>query len=260
MIMPNDLSDVRGLFSWPRHSPKFKSLDDELDAIANGTKAISLFAFSPREVVDSTADLHAEVMRLALQRQLAVTHIGGTRGQGQIRVFVYARDHAWRIPALETLYRLCTDGEYGWSEGAEVLESTLLGYSESDIKGWLDTKRARYVNNHGETIYIILDASQRSELEELGFKAVSAGLVGDALSGFFTTGPGYVAPEAVRALAPGITIVRAAVTQSYLMSLSKESGSFDGDILKVSIRKEAIPSFNLALRSGFQVLSPDGWK
>jgi len=78
----------------------------------------------------------------------------------------------WRVGAFLSLMG-ASDKAPGWSDLAEVLFSTLLGYSDKDIDEWMARTRNRQSGWGGETIYFVLGKSRLPDLERVGYRCLS---------------------------------------------------------------------------------------
>lgn len=129
----------------------FKSLADELDAIARGDKPISWFA-SERKKVDSNADLKP-ITRAALDRGLAVTL---APRDTLVDLFIHFAAAARRITPLQTLL-----ARSPWTFTLEAELSRQLGYAPKQRTAWIAAEKHRVPAYGCVTLYAIAPKSHR---------------------------------------------------------------------------------------------------
>jgi hypothetical protein len=122
--------------------------DRELELMLAGEKPLAMFTevwpvesgFIPEDEFLPHVRAGRIIMREAFEPAPAVE--GGPENL-QIRCVLYALpDEAWRIDAMLLLRRVyATQG--GWDEGLERMIGSLLGYSQSDIDGFIERIPAR---------------------------------------------------------------------------------------------------------------------
>ncbi|MCW5808713.1 MAG: hypothetical protein KIT31_40560, partial [Deltaproteobacteria bacterium] len=162
---------LASLFRRRRRAAAYPSQRAELDAVRDGEKALSVEVW-PRDAVLDDPD-YRRMLRLAWERGLQVVH-QPDRGRGGVPIVaVYALlpENAWRIPAHRALWQTFPDAEGAWSDGAEAVESALLGYTPAQAAAWLADLRHRRLGWRGATVYLVAPAA-----------AVASPLFGPALA------------------------------------------------------------------------------
>jgi hypothetical protein len=143
---------VKALFEPRRH--RAPTMRAELAAVRAGKKPIAMEAWPAGEL---DAD-HAAMLRLARGLEIIERR---ERGLDLLYVLHHARE-AWRVEALHALWR--TVPALGWSDGAEALESHLLGYTPAQIERWLADRRHERLGWRGTTIYALLPIALRRSI------------------------------------------------------------------------------------------------
>ena len=129
------------------------SMRAELAAVRAGKKPIAMEAWPAGELDED----YAELVALARARGLAIVE----RRHGKLLVVYALRPaEAWRIDALHALWDVA---HHGWSDTAEALESTLLGYTPAQITRWLADKHRERLGWRGVTIHVLLPRALRRD-------------------------------------------------------------------------------------------------
>jgi hypothetical protein len=131
----------------------------ELDAVRDGAKALAVEVW-PRDGILDEPD-YRRMVRLAWERGLSVVNAPdrGRTGIDIVAVYALRPEEAWRIPAHRTLWRTYVDAAGGWSDGAEAVESALLGYTPAQTAAWLADLRHRRMGWRGATVYVVAPAA-----------------------------------------------------------------------------------------------------
>jgi hypothetical protein len=115
------------LFEEGSRPEKFKHVHQELQAVSGDKKAMSVLS-CPRSDL-ATHEIET-IITEALDHRLLVTYHAekiphGKSAYEQLYIFFTKPGREWRIPAYIATRRILRD--YRWSDGAEYLESHLLG-------------------------------------------------------------------------------------------------------------------------------------
>lgn len=222
------------LFERPRPPRAVITDAAELDAVAAGRKAMSLFIGDDDGIAE-----------LAMARNLIVTTHADPR-LGELHVFVTRADQLWRIQAYLALWETAfVDGR--WSDGAENLAGYLLGYSAAQRKAWLAQQRQAIPAWTAATVYALVTDAQRELIESLGRRCLPPGLT------LFTRRGEVLKASAFAKLPRGQTLARAGLE---IAAANKLFGTATSRALTV---KQA-PAINAALLSGVQLLTKTGWR
>ena len=140
--------DLCALFETWEHYSTFASLEEELLAVASGSKAMSYFAF-PDDVINSD-ELYIEVCKISSQLNLLTLREKGIRPELESPIphtyLFVLRDNAgsWRVPAF--LFAMNVALGSGWTTAIDDFMARLLGYSENEIERWADDRKRFHVN------------------------------------------------------------------------------------------------------------------
>jgi hypothetical protein len=136
--------DLSHLFEPQRPINVFEDLKAELNALSTGNKAMSVFTLAESDI---GGQRYKEIVTPALDLGLSVSHYIETFGSSdraikELRIFIFSPEQSWKIPAYLATRKIMSNG-YAWSDGAEYLESYLLGYSEGQISEWMERFKNR---------------------------------------------------------------------------------------------------------------------
>jgi hypothetical protein len=147
------------LFRARRAARPYPNMQAELDAVRDGAKALSMEVW-PRDGILDEPD-YRRMLRLAWDRNLCVVHAPerGRTGSDVVAVYAVRPEEAWRIPAHRTLWRTYVDAAGAWSDGAEAVESALLGYTPAQTAAWLTDLRHQRMGWRGATLYVVAPAA-----------------------------------------------------------------------------------------------------
>jgi len=237
--------DPRALFeatAMPHRPRRYQQLADELAAVARGGKPVAYVAMEHEAI--ASREFH-ELYALAATHELAVVI---DPGEEMARVFALRHGDMWRVPALRTLFASAfTDG--AWSHAAEAQLAALLGYTDKEIAAWLAHHRWNMVAWGWKTIYTVLDAAQRAQVERLGQRAF-----GDALDGATVFAHAQSHDLVRRPTVPrGLTLARAALRPEVATKLlDTKRGAVVSGIVRGSI--------DAALGASIQLLVANRWR
>lgn len=255
------IDDIKKLLELPQG---VKTFDDEIEALVSGEKAFSAMAF-PRPSLGGEEPPDEDYLKLldvALKAGLLVVHCQRPRPlpkgfPPEIELFVLRPEQVWRIPAYLGLWEAAN--ESSWSDGQEILESTLLGYDRAMRESWMSAVRRRQVKWGCATIYFLMPHSQLESLAEHGMRCFPRELVASRLT-VFQVRSGKVPRADAGEVAPEVVIGRAAVPHAFRRDLFKEPDELDDDIACRALTEQNIRELNDALESKIQVWTPDGWR
>lgn len=230
---------------------RYRTLRDELAAVHARRKPLLLEVW-PRDSILAGEDGYPALARAALGLGLTVVQQPGPHDQ--VNVFVLHPDQIWRVPAYGALSRM-----YGaWSDGAEATASHLLGYRDDEIAAWLADCRWRRAGWTGETIYLLLSASQRARLVRLGGRSLDPDTAEGATVLWHARG-GVVRRDALRRLPEGTTLARAAIDHAAFGRLFRGAPR-RGQVAALALTPARTRALNSALASPIERLGVRGWR
>jgi hypothetical protein len=255
--------DLGTLFEhWDRYST-YASLDDELRAVAAGSKAMSYFAF-PHEDIE-TSELSLEVRRIASELNLATIRRKGLAPELEGRIphtylFVIRGDEqAWRIPAF--LFAMKVALRSGWSDAVDDLLAYLLGYSDAEIQRWNADRKRFHVNEEGLTVLFLMSAAQAANVRTLGRRAIDPRAIRPPVTVFYNLHGKVVRKDASTLIPANHELLRASLDQAFAKAIFPDALIEDPaiEVATCTIDETEGTALNSALRSNFQFLGADGW-
>jgi hypothetical protein len=150
---------LSSLFGRRRRAQPYPTMQAELDAVRDGAKALALEVW-PRDGILDDPD-YRRMLELAWARGLQIVQQPdqGRGGVPIVAVYALHPEQAWRIPAHRLLWQTYPDAAGAWSDGAEAVESALLGYSRAQTAAWLADLRHQRLGWRGTTVYIVAPAA-----------------------------------------------------------------------------------------------------
>src|SRR5258708_40103725 len=108
--------------------PELDAIVREIEAVARKTKSMSMFSITEDMIGN---DFYIKLLQKSSNMGvMAAIHKRIDDGKlNDVFLFFVTREESWRIPAYLLMQRAYRD--HVWSDGAEFLEGSLLGYSES---------------------------------------------------------------------------------------------------------------------------------
>lgn len=253
--------DLSTLFESKPRLASYQSLRAELQAVQSHEKAMSVFFFQQPATEDEN---YVEILETALALGLLVVqHTERPNPErtdlDELFVFVLDADQMWRIPAYIATRKVLR--HYDWSDGAEYLESYLLGYSSDKISSWMGNIRNTRVGWTGRTIYFLMSNEQREHMFTLGMRCLDPRSNIENMMAFFSRSRPALKSNVLELIPDGMTIARASIKRSFFDKMfGQSSGRGDRDVILSPIAKETAASLNSALESNFQFLGADGWR
>ena len=251
--------DFGALFEiWDRYST-YKSLDDELQAIAAGVKPMSFFAFPDADM--RTSELYLEVSKIAsklnlltIQRKALEPEYEGPIPHTYLFVI---RDEAevWRVPAF--LFAI----KVGWKGTIDTLISRLLGYTDHELRRWREDRKRFHVNSKGATVLFLMSALQAANIRMLGGRAIEPKAIVSPITAFYSLHGKVIRSGALNLLPADCKLLRASVDHAFVQTLFPveliEDPAIEVAVCKVGEGQGT--ALNSALRSNFQILRSHGW-
>ncbi len=239
----------------------YRSVEAELDAVESGKKAMSWFGFLVEQLFERGSG-YAELVELAFRRGLvvALTHdtvIGAPFERQWAHVFVARAEQLWRIPALQIVREAQhVDGQSTW--GAEMQQSTLLGYTKAQRTKWLTYWKQQVPTRTGLAIYTLLDAEKRTRVRALGQRCFGSGAAIAQMT-FFTSGCNL--RERAQQIVPrGLTLARSSIKFEPARALFGDFSKRGVGLLRtVRPTETQAVALNEALLTRVQFLTARGW-
>ncbi|MBA3404804.1 MAG: hypothetical protein H0U13_09015 [Gemmatimonadaceae bacterium] len=252
----NKLVRVDSLFGPPTGLIKFPN---ELEALKNGSKAMSVWGVPLSYSIGSEEPdkTYREQMGFAAQWGLLAVHHFHDRSDRlhEGRLFIASPNESWRIASYLALKRAFENRP--WCDGAEALESALLGYSEDAISAWLNYVRHTRIGWGMSTIYILLSDAQLEHVSECGHRCVPTEAMSAGLR-LIEVRNGYGLLKGIDELFEGQWIARVGVRTSAVKSLLS-GGQGDLDIVTSSIGRDMASVFNQSLLTGIEMWRSGAW-
>jgi hypothetical protein len=245
-----------------RGDPAYRNVTEVLNAVAAGKKAMWRESYQLSYITDGDEDF-VELLQMAFDRGLAVVlheHSKAPRKYRNPLVYILPLDQIWRISALNALHDTAhVDGR--WSFSAEAQESLLLGYNDRQRTAWLRGMRYQHSATGCNTIYTVLDPSQREQVASLGGKSFGAPSTIDGTKFFFHRDYLPIKKEAHRLVPTGYALARVGLEW-------KASEALFGPWKMLKLRgvvtavapKRLARRLNASLCSKIEFLTRSGWR
>jgi hypothetical protein len=251
--------DLSTLFESQPARDSLGSLKDELEAVRSRKKGMSVFSF-PRS--ETGGDNYKELLTVASQLGLLTVHqnehVLHTPERDIVYIFVLHPEESWRVPAY-ILTRKCLR-TYAWSDGAEYLESALLGYNEEEISFWLKRKHQTRVSWTGLTIYVLLSRQQQTMMTKLGMRCIDPDTLIEPITVFHMREHMQLKKDAIHSIPANMVIGRVSVKQAKFLKLFEHTFSSAEPLIIATLSADDVASINPALDSNFEFLDVDGWR
>jgi hypothetical protein len=228
----------------------------EVESVARKAKSMSVFTITQDMLGD---EFYVKLIKKSIDMGIMVAihkrFNGAAKGASEeILLFFLPGEESWRIPAYLSMKRAFFDDP--WSDGLEILQSSLLGYSESEIKSRIDDHNRRRIGWLGPTCYFLVSHAQRNAIRKLANRCIDPSSVAEDIEVFYNTDNLLPKENAHQLLPEGIHICRASIKFNFFKSL------FAHDIIsgrKVSFFVSTIDSCNVSdlnesLQSNFEFL------
>jgi hypothetical protein len=254
-------SELSALFE-PREAINgFDTVEAELEAVRSKAKAMSVFTFS----LSSLDDQHFKrLLKLAFDLHLTVIqqveHISREgHTYEQIYTFVLQSTDAWRVPAYMLTRKALRS--YPWSDGAEFIESSLLGYSANEIESWMKRLKATQLSWTGKTFYLLMSHKQQELIAQTGMRCIEPQTLLEPITAFYSRTKAVIKSDVYDLIQKNQIIGRVSVKESMFRLLFGNASADDNpDVVSALITPDVARSLNPALDSNFQFLQTGGWR
>lgn len=238
----------------------YSTLHGELSAVASGQKAMAMHQWNS-SAITSRSKAYRSFLKLAKDLGLMVISEPvetESSGDEEIRLmFVVREEERWRVPAFMALVRMRRHHE--WSDGAEFLASSLLGYSESEIDEWIRFQRHRSCGWSGLTCYVLMKNAVWSEIEASGHGSLPLAGRGEYISLFYPRGFHVIRLDAdVVCDARGLVLARFAMRRDALALFGRSSSSGESPLI-LGLNAELCARTNRLLVSAFERFEGGKW-
>jgi len=253
--------DLHSLFDTHAELPKYVSVREELNAVAAGTKGMSVFLF-PNSLI-GTDSFYNELCKMASDLNISTTlreklDLESESNLLMSYLFIFRDNESWRIPAYLAVKRVCE--YYGWSDAAEHLESSLLGYTDEEISSWLRIHSSSRASWTGKTFFFLMPSIQADNVRLLGKRSISPSVITEPLRVFFSRNRNPMRVDAYSRIPSQHELMRVSVREKFFRDVfGSPSASTDGDVVVSTITRDTAAALNSALDSSFQFFGPDGW-
>jgi hypothetical protein len=231
--------------------------DDELAALADGRKAMSVFEFDRAQLLfGQTDDQYVLIADHSSKNGLVLVHDTSNKKSRVTRVFCLRLDQLWRVSAyiaLKNAHETCR-----WSDGAEALESSLLGYDDAAIATWLDYMRKSSVGWGIATLHFLISDEHKPRIVEVGNRYFPEQLHG-GLTVVEVRNCNVLRKDAPE-LIPSLAIGRFGVNHSSVNDLLGIAADDDSDVVHARVEELSIPFLNRALVTGIQFWDGEEWR
>jgi hypothetical protein len=238
----------------------FESLKEELESIKIRNKGMSVFHF-PSSDIDG--DKYKKLAEIALGLRLLLIHHQShvsfkDISYDQITCFIVHPEETWRVPAY-LLTNKAFEGHI-WSESAERLISTLLGYSEENISLWIKHKRNARFNWSGATVYLLMDKEQRNLISRLSMRCIDPQSMIAPITAIYSRDHQLLRHNAIDMVPMGMVIGRVSIKPRAVAILFEKELTAEQPLISISISAENVDLLNQSLDSNFQFLDVEGWR
>lgn len=254
--------DLDALFEGRESLAKYDSTREELEAVAAGTKALSLFPFPSSSM--ETHPFYHDLRQIALELDLSVVIIQvdednpDPRGRSSY-VFLTRPTELWRASAYCAFREVFEN--YGWSDAAQHFESMLLGYSEEDISRWLRAFARWQIDWKGRTIYFLLSSSDADGVRALAKRCIDPKMIAQPIPVFCSYHQNPMRTDAESLLSEGCVLARVSVRRPFFGELfGRQTPPSESDVITSLLTADLAAKMNSALESNFQFLEAGEWK
>jgi len=250
--------DVASLFEPPRApvNDDYQTDSGELRAVACRKKAISYYGQVILDRVDGRFQAYCDT---AFQHGLTILQFRTPDVPEMADVYALHPDQMWRVQALRSLEMRVSYNS--WSDALEAFRSALLGYSEQEIKTWIEFQRWQRLGWIGRTIYLMIPLAMAEQLAKVANRCVSGGMLEGEITAFTYNGYNVIRRDANERLASHCQLGRVAIEAAFFNRLFGSSPGYGKPdaIVTAHLGDVLLRDFNSALCSPIQLLHAQGW-
>jgi hypothetical protein len=249
----SDLFEVK----LPPRVHAFDTLEKELVAVSTGIKPLAKYTFL-RTQIERYDDSYSRLMTAADAQGLIVVHDEDNE-TGTVLALVVRTEDLWRAQAYAFFWNKTVRANRGWCGHLEILSSQLLGYTEEQIKEWMEFWEWSNASWQGKTVYLLLTQSQARDVARCAHAHLPS--TGGPLCLFWYRGHVVMKRDASTHLSDGGVIARAAIARETFEQLIRpRDKSHQSNLVLLDIGVEVIEKVNRALCSKIQVLQSKSWE
>lgn len=254
--------NLNALFKPCGERPKYESTEEELEAVAAGAKAMSVFHFSHTSM--DTDPTYSKLKEIAARLDLSIVITDRNKAEPDHRlrtndVFLTKPIELWRVSAYTTLKEVFE--RYEWSDAAEHFESTLLGYSDEDIAKWLRVHSKSRIGWTGRTFYLLLQFAEAASVRSHAKRYLDPKIIAEPITVFFNRKHSLLREDTDCLLPEGLALARASVRHSFFrMLFGRRTAPSEPDVIAVLLTPEKAEEMNSALESNFEFLEAGAWR
>jgi hypothetical protein len=139
------------------------------------------------------------------------------KNSGEVYLFFLSHPELWRIPAYISMKSAFSDEP--WSNGVEILERTLHGYSENQAKSWISEHERKSVSWLGLTCYFVVSDAQRDAIRRLRNRCIDPSSLLEDIEVFYNTDNVRPKENVHKMIPEGMNLCRAAVKFDFFKKL-----------------------------------------
>jgi hypothetical protein len=248
---------LEALFEEPRFSGGYDSIEDEMNSVRDGNKALASTEYLKGKV--TTDQQFQREVALAVESGLEVITLARESSSRSIHIYFCRRHESWRAYAHNSLARLLQ--YYDDSDALEELQSELLGYTPEETKMWLKENHAAYASWNGVTMYCILPTTYLPQLSDLGFRCLSREALLPKRTFFYHPDGLVVSADAWRRVVDGDCVVRFSLCRTDVAKICSDFDSYGtpDTVAFGTIDISQVRDINRVLKSKVEVLTENGW-
>lgn len=213
------------------------------------------FPYNPEVTEDE-----ANIVRLALSLDLSVSRKYFGRNEDSAPtssyIFISWPEEAWRSQVYIATRKILH--KYGWSNGAEYLESFLLGYSEEQIQQWLFRIEQERISWEGKNFYMLASIDDAEHVLQFSKRIVPLAGFSKGHAFFFKSNLMPVR-DAFGKLPKNMTLMRAAMRWQGFTKIYGDSIASADDLVSAEVSAQHASAINSHLVSNIQFLDEHGW-
>jgi hypothetical protein len=256
------IHSLDNLFEVRVEPSKYENTERELEAVAAGTKAMSVFSFPSSAIDNHPLYLKLCAIALELNLSMAITDRNETDQDPRLRtadVVLTKPAELWRAAAysaFKNVFEL-----YDWSDAAEHFESSLLGYSDEDTANWLRARSVSEISWSGRTFYLLLTPAQAIGVRALSKRCIDPTLITEPIQVFINRNRHPMRENADNIVPAGYVVARAAVRHSFFRKLfGRQILPGESDVITSLLTTENAVEMNSALASNFEFQEAGTWR
>jgi hypothetical protein len=246
-----------GLFEFDEQPPLYATLHDELIAVSQRRKGVSIFEVAADDETEGQQfEAQARYLSLVTERRRMTVW-----SMPIWKIFAFRPDEEWRI---EAYLNFLTARSFQWSDAAEFFKSSLaFGYTEEQAVGWIRANDRRQASWNGLTVFLTMPEKLKAATLDLYARILPSGEE-ESMSVFYPNTWKLVMRRDAEALSgPDAHIARVSVMSGSVASRFRSEmtrTSDHDDILFKRGSRTLISLINQNTTSAIKFLSKGEWK